>query len=198
MKRHAAAYLEELRAALEAIPLGTLEAIAGLLREARAQDRQIFLLGNGGSASTASHFACDLGKGTAPRTGRRFRVIALTDNIPLLTAWANDTEYANVFVEQLRNLVNSGDVVLALTGSGNSENVLRALSLARERGARTVALTGFDGGKVKAIAEVCLVVPTGRIEQAEDAHLILQHILCTYLREAIAGEGGPGGHAGHK
>lgn len=197
MKRHAAAYLKELRTALEAIPLETLETIAHLLLEARAQDRQIFLLGNGGSASTASHFACDLGKGTAPRTGRRFRVIALTDNIPLLTAWANDTEYANVFVEQLRNLVNPGDVVLGLTGSGNSENVLRALAVARERGARTVALAGFDGGKVKAIAEVCLVVPTGRIEQAEDAHLILQHILCTFLRGAIAGDGGPGA-AGHK
>jgi len=197
MKRHAAAYLKELRSALEAIPLETLESIAHLLLEARAQDRQVFLLGNGGSASTASHFACDLGKGTAPRTGRRFRVIALTDNIPLLTAWANDTEYANVFVEQLRNLVNPGDVVLGLTGSGNSENVLRALSLARERGARTVALAGFDGGKVKAIAEVCLVVPTGRIEQAEDAHLILQHILCTYLRGAMAG-GGETGTGGHK
>lgn len=197
MKRHAAAYLEELQTALEASPLDTLEAIAGLLLEARANDRQVFLLGNGGSASTASHFACDLGKGTAPRTGRRFRVIALTDNIPLLTAWANDTEYANVFAEQLRNLVNPGDVVLALTGSGNSENVLRALSVARERGARTVALTGFDGGKAKTIAELCLAVPARRIEQAEDAHLVLQHILCTYLRGAIAGEAGSG-TVGHK
>jgi len=156
-----------------------------------------YLLGNCGSASTASHFACDLGKGMAPRTGRRFRVIALTDNVPLLTAWANDTEYANVFVEQLRKLVNPGDVVLGLTGSGNSENVLRALAVSRERGARTVALVGFDGGKVKAIAEVCLVVPTGRIEQAEDAHLILQHIPCTYLRGTMAG-GGETGTGGHK
>ena len=94
-------------------------------------------------------------------------------------------------------VILAGGVVLALTGSGNSENVLRALSVARERGARSVALAGFDGGKVKGIAEVCLVVPTGRIEQAEDAHLILQHILCTYLRGAIAGDGGPGA-AGHK
>ena len=140
-------------------------------------------MGNGGSAATSSHFACDLAMDS--HTRERFKVIALTGNMSLLTAWANDTGYANVFAEQLRNFLKKDDVVVAISASGNSENVLRAVAYANSKGAVTVGLTGFEGGKLKDRVQVCLVVPSNSMERIEDVHLILGHLLSCYLREIL-------------
>jgi D-sedoheptulose 7-phosphate isomerase len=186
-QRAARRYLDELRAALDLLDLPTIARVIAVLLRAYRAGATVFILGNGGSAATASHFACDLGKGVRAAGGGRFRVIALTDNVPLLTAWANDTSYERVFAEQLENLVRQGDVVVGISGSGNSPNVLRAMELARERGAVTVGFTGF-GGRLRPLCDACILVPVGRIEQIEDVHLALQHLICSALRGILAAD----------
>lgn len=148
----------------------------------------VFLLGNGGSAATASHFACDLAKGTLNDVGPPFRVVPLTDNVPLMTAWANDTSYERIFAEQLAALVRPGDVVIAITCSGNSPNVLAAARVAREANALMIALTGRTGGQVRRLAYLTIPVPTDSVEQAEDAHLAIAHSLCVALRDRLHAE----------
>jgi D-sedoheptulose 7-phosphate isomerase len=170
---------------LDRLPLEELERLIDLLLAANAEGRTIFILGNGGSAATASHFACDLGKNTISPGVTRFRVVPLTDNMPLITAWANDTAYDNVFVEQLDALVKPGDVVIGISGSGNSENVLRAIRLANERGAVTVGMCGFDGGQLNDLVALSVHVSHFNMEQIEDAHMILEHMLCTTLRAEL-------------
>jgi D-sedoheptulose 7-phosphate isomerase len=167
------------------LPLESIEKIAGVLLGAYDAGHTVYLFGNGGSAALASHFACDLGKGTLNGGGKRFRVLALTDNIPLLTAWANDSGYEDIFAEQLANLVRPEDVAFAISGSGNSPNVLRALTVAREAGAITVGLTGFQGGKMKELCDVCMVVPSDNMQIIEDLHLCAAHALFTSIRAKI-------------
>lgn len=147
----------------------------------------VFVFGNGGSAALASHFACDLGKGTVIdfNWSKRFRVLALTDNLPLITAWANDACYDDVFTEQLRNLISPGDVAFAISGSGNSPNVLRALELAKESGNTTIGLTGYAGGKMKALCDYCVIVPSSNMQIIEDFHLSVCHAIFTSVREQI-------------
>lgn len=165
-----------------------VDRIAAELLRAYSEGKCVYMLGNGGSASTASHFACDLGKGTAkwlPGDARRFHVIALTDNTPLITAWANDSSYDDIFAEQLRNLVKPDDVVMAISGSGNSPNVVKALELALREGAYTIGLAGFRGGKMKPLCHTCLVVPSERMEVIEDVHMATCHALATVIRDAL-------------
>ncbi len=181
-------YLNEVVEMIRGLPRKDIRRVVEAVREAREQNRQLFLLGNGGSAATASHMACDLAKTSSMPGVRRIRAIALTDNVPLITAWGNDASYENVFAEQLANLVQPGDLVIALSGSGNSPNVLRAVKVAKDVGARTVGLTGHPGGKLKGMVDISVVVPSRRIEQAEDAHLILDHLVSVALREAGAVE----------
>ncbi|MBN1935111.1 MAG: SIS domain-containing protein [Anaerolineae bacterium] len=176
-------YIEQLQVSLNALPIAEIETLVQVLLDARAQGKQVFVMGNGGSAATASHMACDLGKGASMPGKPRFKVIALTDNIPLITAWANDAAYEDIFVEQLRNLVQPGDVVIGFSGSGNSENVLRAMHLANEAGAYTVGLTGFDGGKLHPLVDLGIHVENGCMEQVEDIHLIIEHAIAVRLRE---------------
>ncbi len=177
-------YLRELKETLDKLPYSQLERIKDILLGAYRKDKKVFIMGNGGSAATASHFACDLAKGTAGKddSRKRFKVIALTDNVPLLTAWANDTAYQNIFLEQLKNLLDAGDVVIAISGSGNSKNILKAIEYANAQKALTIGLTGFRGGKLKGMVQECLIVPSHSLEQIEDVHLILEHILCSWLR----------------
>jgi D-sedoheptulose 7-phosphate isomerase len=178
-------YLEELSFTIDELPL---PAIAGLVRvflQAYEHGRTIFLFGNGGSAALASHMACDLGKGTTAAAGRRLRVVALTDNVALITAWANDTCYENVFAEQLENLLQPGDVAFAISGSGNSPNVLAALTFARQAGAVTAGLTGFQGGQMKSLCDVCVVVPSDNMQIIEDLHLSISHSVFRALRHEI-------------
>jgi D-sedoheptulose 7-phosphate isomerase len=179
-------YIDTLQECLARLPLQDIYDVITALRDARLGEKQVFIVGNGGSAATASHFACDLGKGTAVLGAPRFRVMALTDNTSLLSAYANDFGYEHVFAEQLVNLARKGDVVIAISGSGNSPNVLRALELARREQLTTIGFTGFDGGKMKDLVDLCVVVPSNCMEQIEDVHLILEHLVCTCLRQVVA------------
>ncbi|TAK29876.1 MAG: SIS domain-containing protein [Chloroflexota bacterium] len=162
-----------------------IERIVDAVLTTRNRGRKIILCGNGGSAATASHFACDLAKGTAVPGERRLCVIALTDNVPLLTAWGNDSDYADVFSEQLRNLVQEGDLVVAISGSGNSPNVLRAVTVAHEAGAMTIGLCGFEGGKLAQLVRMPLVVRSDSMERIEDAHMIICHAVAVGVRERL-------------
>jgi D-sedoheptulose 7-phosphate isomerase len=181
-------YVREAAATLEApYFLEALERIVPILLRARADDRTIFFFGNGGSASTASHFVTDIAKvagGTEARgKGHRFRCLSLNDNLPGLTAWANDVGYADVFAGPLRALAEKGDVVVAISGSGNSPNVLEAVRAARSMGLTTIGLTGIGGGKLKDLVDVALVVPSKSMQHTEDVHLTVCHILTAYLRD---------------
>jgi len=177
-------YLSELAEVVRRLPREEIRRVVDAVRDVAVQNRQLFVLGNGGSASTASHMVCDLAKSLGPPGNGGIRAIALTDNVPLITAWANDLSYEEVFARQLAGLVQAGDLVIAMSGSGESANVLLAVETARERGARTVGFTGYPGGRLKGIVDISVVVPSRRIEQAEDAHLILQHVVAVALREA--------------
>ena len=178
-------YVNSLQDVLSRLPFQDVLKVETVLLEAWLHDRTIFIAGNGGSASTASHMANDLNKGASVPGQRRFRAMALTDNVPLITAWANDTAYDRVFVEQMANFLQRGDVFVAISGSGNSANILAALEWARQAGAITVGFTGGSGGRLRLLADHTIVVPTNRMEQIEDVHLALSHGLCMSLRARI-------------
>lgn len=177
-------YLAGIRQALDGISLAPVERLIALLIDAAHTGKRVYLVGNGGSAATASHFACDLGKGTRSAAAPHFRVIALTDNVPLITAWANDVAYEDVFAEQLRNLCEPGDILIAISASGMSPNILRAADVARQAGASIVALTGA-GGLLGPSADLWISTPASCIEQIEDLHLIIQHLVCSQVRESL-------------
>lgn len=180
-------YINSLRDTLAALSITDLRSAEEALFEAWLHRRTVFIAGNGGSASTASHMANDLNKGTVSSGRHRFRAIALTDNVPLITAWANDTAYDRIFVEQMANFLRPGDVFVAFSGSGNSANIIAAASWARDAGAVTIGLSGRDGGRLRPLVDHGLVVPTGMMEQIEDVHLAVAHALCMALRARIAG-----------
>ena len=180
-----AAYRKQLDECYAEIPLEKVERVADILLRARREDRRIFFLGNGGSATTASHMAVDFGKGTAVAGRPRFRAVSLTDNVGLITAWSNDASYESIFKEQLENLLEPSDVVVAISASGNSPNVLCAVEFARKRGAITIGLIGFGGGKLKDIVDVDVSISSRNYGQVEDVHLTLDHILSQYLKTRI-------------
>ena len=185
--RGAKQYLSLLTATAADLAIGSIDQIAQVLFNAYCNDKFVFIVGNGGSAALASHLACDLGKGVTFHNGtKRMRVLSLTDNIPVMTAWANDVSYESIFAEQLRNFVGRGDVVFAISGSGNSGNVLRALEVAKAAGAITIGITGFHGGKMKALCDFCLVVPSSNMQVIEDLHTVTAHALSTILYNMVA------------
>ena len=185
IKKHAQNYLEQLIGSLDRIPLDKIEDIVGVLKKAYREGRHVFIMGNGGSAATASHFVCDLSKGTMVSGRKRFKVTGLVDNVPLMTAFSNDISYADIFKAQLENLVEKGDIVIVFTGSGNSENILNAVKYANRTGAVTVGFTGFDGGKLKKLAKIALLAPSNNMERVEDIHLVLEHLIKLFLFEEI-------------
>lgn len=176
-------YLQEIKNSIDTIPVDTIQEIIDILHNARKNYKNIFIMGNGGSASTASHFVCDLAKNTRKSGWPEFRVIGLTDNMAIFSAYANDEGYENVFAQQLSSLLEPNDVVIAISGSGNSPNVIKAVELANQRGAITVGFTGLTGGKLKNLARHVIYVPNYKIDQVEDIHLILEHIMCRSLIE---------------
>jgi D-sedoheptulose 7-phosphate isomerase len=181
-------YFDELQRVLVSFPTDGVDQIAAVLVKAHRSERTVFLCGNGGSAALASHFACDLGKGTAYcNGGKRFRVLSLTDNLPTLTAWANDSSYEDIFSEQLSTFAQPGDVVLAISGSGNSKNVLKALRVAREVGATTVGLSGFEGGEMKSLCDLCVIVPSNNMQIIEDLHLSVAHSIFRIVQTQMSG-----------
>jgi D-sedoheptulose 7-phosphate isomerase len=179
-------YAEEVQATLGQLPWEDIQRVVAVLHNARLDGRQVFVLGNGGSAATASHFACDLGKGAQVAEYPGLRAIALTDNMAIFSAYANDCGYEQVFTRQLASLLQPGDVVIGISGSGNSANVLNAIQLGRERGATTVGFVGFDGGRLKGLVDVCLHVANHCMEQVEDVHVVLGHMIATVLRQIAA------------
>jgi D-sedoheptulose 7-phosphate isomerase len=182
-------YLEGLKNVLDSINYEEIGAVVTDLREAYDQGKQVFVVGNGGSAATASHMACDLGKtvlgNNHPVHRKRFKVIALNDNMPLMTAWGNDVSYELVFSEQLRNLANRGDVLLVITGSGNSPNVLCAVQAARELDVKTIGFLGFDGGRVKPLLDRFILVKSDNYGFVEDAHMILNHLITAHFKKTF-------------
>jgi len=177
-------YQKQLLEALQRVNLQRVQQAASWFREARDHERQIFVCGNGGSAATASHFVCDIVKGASYQRPARFKMLALTDNLATLTAYSNDVSYESVFVEPLRNWAQPGDLVMAISGSGNSPNVLRAVEYANQAGCRTIALTGRDGGKLGPLAQLEINVPEPHMGRIEDAHMVICHMLAYFFMEA--------------
>lgn len=181
---YARKYLSEASTALEGpYILEAARQIVPLLVRARAAHRTVFFLGNGGSASTASHFVTDISKVATRGDGRPIRCVGLTDNVPGMTAIANDRDYSRIFADQLKTLAEPGDVAVAISGSGNSPNVLEAVRAARSLGVTTIGLTGIGGGKLKDLVDVALVVPSNSMQHVEDVHVIVLHLLTAYLRD---------------
>lgn len=187
-------YLTELRTVLDKLPLPEISQAADILFECYQADHTVFTFGNGGSGALASHLVADFGKGThfpGPTelsTVRRLKAMAVTDNMPMITAWSNDTHYDDVFMRQIENFLQPGDVAMAISGSGNSRNVIKALEYARSAGATTIGLGGFGGGKMKELLDCPIIVPSNSMQQVEDAHLIIGHMIFLNLRSRIAGQ----------
>jgi D-sedoheptulose 7-phosphate isomerase len=177
------AYKTDLLKTVEAIDLDKVSQAIDWFTQARADGRHIFVCGNGGSSSTASHFVCDMVKGASFGRPARFRIMTLADQTPTLTAYANDVGYDAVFVEQLKNFAQPGDLFLAISGSGNSPNVLRAMEYANQAGCRTMALTGRDGGRLGPMAQLNIQVPVPHMGRIEDAHMIVCHMICYYFMD---------------
>ena len=178
-------YFSELEQMVQAISLTDLQQVLSLLEEAYYNGHRIFIMGNGGSAATASHFALDLAKNTIMPNVPRLKAISLTDHVPLITAWSNDTAYEHIFAEQLANLVEPGDVAIGISASGNSPNVINALQLAKRSRAYTIGLLGAKGGKIKDMVDAYVLAPGQNIEQEEDAHMILAHVITRHMREVV-------------
>ena len=171
-------YKYQLLQALDSIDLRKVDELIEIFRRARDEERQIFVCGNGGSAATANHFACDVVKGASYGRDKRFRIMALSEQIPTMTAYANDVGYEVVFAEQLENFARQGDVLMIFSGSGNSPNIVRALETAKQKGCYTVALTGFEGGKAGPMADLSINVDSDHMGRIEDGHAIIMHMVC--------------------
>ncbi len=187
-------YLLELESVTKRVSQTEINAAMDLLLDAWKEGKQVFIAGNGGSASTATHFTCDLAKFTAVEGKQRFRVICLNDNIPLVSALTNDLGWENVYFEQLRNLMNKGDMLIVISvhgGSGAdkagvwSQNLLKAAKFVQDNGGKVLGLAGFDGGALRQVADVCVVAPVNSTPQVEGFHVVLTHLLCAGLRELI-------------
>ena len=178
-------YFAEVEDMLEAISTSQLQEVLFILERAYRDNRRVFVMGNGGSAATASHLALDLAKNTIAEGSPRLRVLSLTDHVPLITAWSNDYAYEHIFSEQLANLVEARDVVIGISASGNSLNVINACYLAKQENATAIGLLGAHGGKMKELVDAYILAPGQNIEQEEDAHMIMAHIITRHMRNFI-------------
>ena len=188
-------YFSEMKSVIEKMPVNDIERAVELLFDAWQRGSQVFTCGNGGSASTATHFACDLSKVAVVEGKKRFKAHCLNDNIPLMTALINDEGFDNLFYEQLKDRFEEGDVLICISvhgGAGKdkaglwSQNLLKAMKYAGEMGGKTIGFSGFDGGPMKEIADVCIVVPADSTPQVESFHTALEHLICSCLKERIA------------
>lgn len=183
---HIQLYLDQLRKMLDELPLDAVEGVIEVFEKAYRQGNTIFICGNGGSASTSSHWACDLAKGTVADGAPRLKAVSVADNLALLTAYANDLDYNRVFSEPLRTYAKPGDVAVLITASGNSPNVLEAARVAREIGMISVGLIGFGGGKLASMVDHQVTVSCREYGPVEDLHMILDHIISLYIRRVVA------------
>jgi D-sedoheptulose 7-phosphate isomerase len=187
-------YLSKMKKIAENISVADIERGIEILYQAWINGNQIFICGNGGSASTATHFACDLSKTTIVPEKKRFKAYCLNDNIPLISALTNDEGFDSLYYEQLKGKFEEGDVLICISvhgGAGKdkaglwSQNLLKAMKYAKEMGGKNIGLSGFDGGPMKEIADVCMVVPVNSTPQVESFHLALEHLVCSCLRQKI-------------
>jgi len=178
-------YISALQFTMDQLPRQLITDVIALLQRTRMKGSQVFILGNGGSAATASHFACDLAKNTRQEGLPHFRVIGLTDNMAMFSALANDEGYENVFSEQLASLVRPGDVVIAISASGNSKNVINAAETAHRYEATVIGFTGFDGGRLGKLANINIQVNSHIIEHVEDIHLMLEHLIVRSIKDQV-------------
>lgn len=176
-------YISTLKQTMDKLPQPLIAEVIHVLQRARMQGSQVFIMGNGGSASTASHFVCDLAKNTRFDGLPHFRAIGLTDNMEIFSAYANDEGYENVFSQQLVNLIRTGDVVIAISASGNSANVVGAVEEAKKYGAGTIGFTGFDGGRLGQLVDLHIHVDSAIIEHVEDIHLMLEHMIVRTIKD---------------
>ncbi|GAC1633722.1 MAG: SIS domain-containing protein [Candidatus Acidiferrum sp.] len=178
-------YFTSLQSVLTQVDLKTIDQMTDAIWQSYKQGGTLFIFGNGGSAALASHLACDFGKGTVAEGRPRFRTFSLADNVPLMTALANDIAYEHIFSEQLADLAKQGDAVLAISGSGNSPNVVKGLEMARNLGLQTFAVTGYTGGRVKPLSDLCLIVPSDNMQHIEDIHLAATHAIFRAIRHRM-------------
>jgi phosphoheptose isomerase len=176
-------YFAGVKRLLDEVPAAQVERLADLLEEAWKEGRRVLLMGNGGSSATVSHIVNDLQKCLDMECGKPLKTICLSDCTPLMMAWANDTEYANVFAPQVAAWAEPGDLVIGVSGSGNSPNILRAIEKGNELGAMTFGLAGYSGGKLAQSAKECIVVPSDNMQQIEDLHMILLHVVFSVVRD---------------
>ena len=175
-------YINEVKNSLDTLDIKKINTAVSMIVKAYDKGSRVFILGNGGSASTATHMACDLGKGTLSRfydnKEKRLRVISLSDNTALLTAYANDLSFEHAYVQQLRNLVEKQDLVIVISGSGNSKNLLKAIKYAKDQGAKTLGILGFkNGGKLAEMVDSAVIVQSNHYGPVEDVHLVMNHLL---------------------
>ncbi len=182
----ASQYKQLLLATLNTVDLDRVEALIDVFRRAREEDRQIFVFGNGGSAATANHFACDIVKGASYGRDKRFRILSLSEQIPTMTAYSNDVGYESVFVEPLKNFARQGDIAMAISGSGNSENVVQAIDYANSIGCYTVGLSGITGGRLRPSVNLSLHVAENHMGRVEDAHFFICHMVCYHFMDTEA------------
>jgi D-sedoheptulose 7-phosphate isomerase len=178
-------YFRDLTDLVSQLPYSSITRIVSIFLEAFAEQRTVYVFGNGGSAASASHLMCDINKGASAGEGKRPRVMALTDNVSLITAWANDFGYERIFSEQLRTFIKPRDVAFAISTSGDSPNVLLALETAREYGAITVGLGGCQGGQMKSLCDVCAIIPSDNVQLIEDLHHAMIHSIFVAVRESL-------------
>jgi len=198
IKQYMDEYFSEMNSLLQEMPKDRIEEVIETLYKAWEKDGQIFIMGNGGSASTAAHFVCDLVKGTIVEGKKRLRVVSLVDNVPLVSSWTNDSGFGSIFVEQLKPWLRVGDVLIGISvhgGSGRgeagpwSENLVKAMNLAKERKAKIIGFSGFDGGAMKEMADVCITIPINSeplgTPLVESFHVALHHLVCSALKQKI-------------
>lgn len=181
----AAEYFASLQTVLDQIDLKLIDQMTDAIWQNYERGGTLYIFGNGGSAALASHLACDFGKGTVAAGRPRFRTVSLSDNVPLMTALANDLAYEDIFSEQLADLAKKGDTVLAISGSGNSPNVVKGLEMARKLGLQTLGVSGYAGGRVKPLSDLCLVVPSDNMQHIEDLHLAATHAIFRAIRHRM-------------
>ena len=179
-------YLDAVAGLLAQVSREDIRKVADLVLDSYKSQKQVFIMGNGGSAATASHLACDLQKSIGCAADKKFKVMAVTDNVPLMTAWANDFDYSDIFAGQLSTWVESGDLVIAISGSGNSPNVIKGVELANDKGAITVGLSGFKGGRLAQVAKHNIIVGSDNMQHIEDVHLVVGHLIFRYVLEETA------------
>lgn len=182
-KEYIDSYNKKLLPVLQNIDADEFRRVIETLRDAYQNDKQVFIAGNGGSAGTANHFVCDFGKNAVlDPEKRRFRIISLSDNVEKITAFGNDIEFAEIFRQQLINLMNEGDVLMLISASGNSPDLVRAAEYAKEKNAKILSFAGFQGGKIKQVSDACIVAPLESYEMIEDVHLVLMHMIVYFFK----------------